>query len=57
MIVHVHSADVMAKLLLLKSEVEYATGGTIKLTFFGGMEAHLLASEIASAEVGVIVSP
>lgn len=57
MVVHVNSADVMAKLLSLKYEVEGKTGQTIKMAFFGGMEAHILAQEIGSAGVGVIVSP
>ena len=47
----------MAKLLALKVEVEEKTESTVKMAFFGGMEAHLLAGEIAAAGVGVIVSP
>ena len=57
MICHVNSADVMARLLSLKAEVEGQTNAKIRMAFFGGMEAHLLAKEIAAADVGVIVSP
>lgn len=52
-----HSADVMAKLLLLKAEIEEKSGKTMKMAFFGAAEAHLIAKEIASAHVGVIVAP
>ena len=57
MIVHTNSADVMAKILILKAEVEGKLDKTIKLAFFGGLEAHLLAKEISAAGVSVIVSP
>lgn len=57
LILHVHSADVIAKLLSLKAEVEAQTEATIKMAFFGALESHLLAKEIAAAGVSVIVSP
>jgi len=57
LVAHVNNADVIAKLLSLKSEVEEKTGTPLKLAFFGGLESHLLAAEIASAGVGVIVAP
>ncbi|KAG9004460.1 hypothetical protein FRB94_002331 [Tulasnella sp. JGI-2019a] len=56
-IVHVDSADVMAKLIALKAEVEERSGKVMKMAFFGALEAHLLAPEIASANIGVIVNP
>ena len=45
----------MATLIKLKSEVEAATGTLLKITFAGGAEAHLLAHEISSAGIGVIL--
>lgn len=47
----------MATLLSLKAEVEGESQNKIKMTFMGALEAHLLAEEIAEANVGVILSP
>ncbi|KAF5371160.1 hypothetical protein D9758_004120 [Tetrapyrgos nigripes] len=57
LVVTVHSADIMASLILLKKEVEAESGNTIKMTFAGASEAHLLAKEIGEVGVGVIISP
>lgn len=57
LVVHTNSADVMATILALKREIEEATSSTIRMTFVGGAEAHLLAREIAEAGVGVVVIP
>lgn len=54
---NVGSADIIATLISLKKEVEAKAGNTIKLTIAGGTEAHLLAPELAAANVGVIVTP
>ena len=54
----VDALDIMATLLQLKHETELENGGKImKWTFSGGSEAHLLAEELAAANVGVIVQP
>ncbi|KAK7032886.1 carbohydrate esterase family 9 protein [Favolaschia claudopus] len=57
LVITVDNADVMASLLQLKREVEAHHNKTMKMTFIGGAEAHLLASEIASMGVGVILAP
>ncbi|KAJ3769241.1 hypothetical protein FB446DRAFT_227416 [Lentinula raphanica] len=57
LVIGVHSADIMASLIQLKAEIEGTTENTIKMTFAGGSEAHLLAKEIAAANVGVIIAP
>ncbi|KAG6911111.1 hypothetical protein DXG01_003851 [Tephrocybe rancida] len=57
LVIEVQSADVMASLIRLKQEVEDDSGNTIKLTFSGANEAHLLAKEIGEAGVGVILAP
>ncbi|KAI0779702.1 hypothetical protein C8Q74DRAFT_1447183 [Fomes fomentarius] len=57
LVVNVGSADIIATLISLKKEVEAKASNTIKLTIAGGTEAHLLASELAAANVGVIVTP
>lgn len=53
----VQSADIMATLIELKKEVEEESGTSIKLTFSGANEAHILAKEIGEAGVGVILNP
>ncbi|KAI6103408.1 hypothetical protein F5141DRAFT_1293329 [Pisolithus sp. B1] len=56
LVVDVNSADIMATLLRLKAEYENRTSKTLRLTFAGASESHLLANEIASAGVSVIVT-
>ena len=56
MVVSVENADIMATLLSLKAEYEEFTGKKLKLTFSGASEAHLLAKEIADADVSVILT-
>ena len=51
------NADIIASLLKLKQEVEAVSGTPIKMTLVGAGEAHLLAAELAAANVGVIVTP
>ena len=41
-------------MVLLKKEVEEKTGTKIQMTITGALEAHLLAKELAEAEIGVI---
>ncbi|KAJ7273060.1 hypothetical protein C8J57DRAFT_1316535 [Mycena rebaudengoi] len=57
LVITVDSADIIATLLLLKKEVEVKNGKAMKMTIIGGAEAHLLASELAAANVGVILAP
>ncbi|KDQ21358.1 hypothetical protein BOTBODRAFT_25793 [Botryobasidium botryosum FD-172 SS1] len=57
LIVNVDKVDHMATLLVLKKQVEKKTGKTLRLSFAGGLEAHLLAKEIGEAGVGVILNP
>jgi len=57
LVVDVHNADVIASLLKLKKEVEQSTGSSLKMTITGATEAHILAREIAEANVGVILNP
>ncbi|KAG7441138.1 carbohydrate esterase family 9 protein [Guyanagaster necrorhizus] len=55
LVVTVYSADIMASLMQLKQEAEKRSGKAIRLTFLGASEAHLLATEIGNAGVGVIL--
>ncbi|KAI0311415.1 composite domain of metallo-dependent hydrolase [Amylostereum chailletii] len=57
LVVEAYSADIIATLIMLKKEVEDATGQTIKLTIVGATEAHILAAELSGAGVGVVFVP
>ncbi|KAG9090536.1 hypothetical protein FS749_000470 [Ceratobasidium sp. UAMH 11750] len=57
LVVSVEKADIMATLIQLKAEIEGASNITLHLVFAGATESHLLASEIAQAQVGVILAP
>ncbi|PIL36090.1 hypothetical protein GSI_01750 [Ganoderma sinense ZZ0214-1] len=57
LVVNVGSADIIATLVSLKREVEAKAGVALRLTIAGATEAHLIADELAKANVGVIVTP
>ncbi|KAJ7607296.1 hypothetical protein DFH06DRAFT_1380161 [Mycena polygramma] len=57
LVVTVHNADIMATLLVLKSEFDAVHGDSLRITFAGATEAHLLASHIGAARVSVILAP
>ncbi|KAF9006581.1 carbohydrate esterase family 9 protein [Cyathus striatus] len=57
LVIEVDSADIMATLLILKTEIENNIGSRMKMVFSGAAEAHLLAKEIGEADVGVILNP
>lgn len=47
----------MSTLIALKAEYDYTTRTSLKMTFIGAAEAHLIADEIAMAGVSVILVP
>jgi hypothetical protein len=53
----IDNADGIAIALKIKSEVEEATKSKIRLAILGGAESHLVATELAAADVGVILLP
>ncbi|KAJ6483842.1 hypothetical protein C8R47DRAFT_1217531 [Mycena vitilis] len=57
LVITVHNADIMATLLVLKSEFDAGHSDTLRMTFAGATEAHLLASHIGAAGVSVILAP
>jgi imidazolonepropionase-like amidohydrolase len=57
LVIQVHSADIMASLINLKKEIETKHGTLMQMTFAGASEAHILAKEIGTAKVGVILNP
>ncbi|RYO96277.1 hypothetical protein DL766_002878 [Monosporascus sp. MC13-8B] len=71
LVITVHSADTIAALLKMKRTVDSAiasargssddsgSGGSegISLTIIGGAESHLVADELAAANVGIVLAP
>jgi hypothetical protein len=57
LVVKAHAADIIASLILLKKDLETETGYKIKVTVHGGGEAHILAKELAEANIGVLLVP
>ena len=57
LVVEASSADVIASIIGLKMEAEKALSASLKVTLIGATEAHLLASELAAARIGVVVAP
>ena len=56
LVVNVESADIMASLVEFKRDFAEQDGDSIKLTFAGASEAHLLAKEIGEAGIGVLLT-
>ena len=54
LVVNTDSADIIATLILLKKEIERESESEVQLTITGGLEAHLLAKELAEAKIGVV---
>ncbi|KAG6835004.1 hypothetical protein H0H93_005679, partial [Arthromyces matolae] len=56
LVVDVDNADIMTTLLKLKANYESWSGNSLRLTFTGAAEAHLLADEISDAGVSVVIT-
>ncbi|KAK7015105.1 hypothetical protein VNI00_019236, partial [Paramarasmius palmivorus] len=54
LVVEAHSADIIASLIHLKRN---SANDNVKLVISGGTEAHLLATELGEADIGVLVKP
>ncbi|KAK8155039.1 hypothetical protein BKA80DRAFT_304450 [Phyllosticta citrichinensis] len=57
LVISVDSADTTASILRVKGAVEQAANRKIRLAIVGGAEAHLVAKELAAADVGVVLAP
>lgn len=65
LVITVHKADTMASLLRLKATIDEAQNSQshssaskqLRLILFGAAEAHLLAPELAAANVSVVLAP
>ncbi|KAF8274395.1 carbohydrate esterase family 9 protein [Lactarius quietus] len=56
LVIETHNVDVIATLIELKKEFEAITGHLLRMTVAGATEAYLLASELAEAGVGVVLT-
>ncbi|KAF1356323.1 amidohydrolase [Delphinella strobiligena] len=56
LVLKVHSADTIATIIKLTSEIENA-GATPNVIIIGAAESHLVANEIAEAGIAVVVAP
>ncbi|BGP18790.1 hypothetical protein JCM10213_003446 [Rhodosporidiobolus nylandii] len=56
LVIHTEKADIIATLIKLKAETEEKTGREGRWVIHGASEAHLLASELAHARIGVILT-
>ncbi len=52
-----NNADIIATVVNLKEEIEAEIGSKVKVTILGGAEAHIIAHELARANVGVVLTP
>ena len=57
LVLTIHNADIIAAALRVKKDVEAVTGTKIHLAIFGGAESHLVADDLAAANVGVVLAP
>lgn len=56
LVIETHSVDLIATLIEVKKEFEARTGHPLRMTVAGATEAYLLASELAEAGVGVVLT-
>lgn len=57
LVLSVHSADTIAAILRVKEEVEDAAKAKLRVVILGGAESHLVADDLAAADVGVVLAP
>ncbi|KAK8204792.1 amidohydrolase [Phyllosticta capitalensis] len=57
LVIAVDSADTIASILRMKATVEKAANSKIRIALVGGAESHLVANELAEADVGVVLAP
>jgi imidazolonepropionase-like amidohydrolase len=57
LVLGVHSADTLSALLHLKSTVEASSNKSLRLVVLGAAESHLVAEELAAANVSVVLAP
>ncbi|EMD00876.1 hypothetical protein BAUCODRAFT_29260 [Baudoinia panamericana UAMH 10762] len=56
LVISTHSADRIASLLRMKYELDAVMPHALRLVIYGGAESHILAKELAAANVGVVLT-
>jgi imidazolonepropionase-like amidohydrolase len=57
LVLSAHSADTIASIIRLKTQVESASSQKIRIVIIGGAEAHLVAEELAASKIAVVLAP
>jgi imidazolonepropionase-like amidohydrolase len=57
LVLSAHSADTIASIIRLKTQVESASSQKIRIVIIGGAEAHLVADELAASKIAVVLAP
>jgi hypothetical protein len=57
LVLSAHSADTIASIIRLKSQVEAVSSQKLRVVIIGGAEAHLVADELAAAKIAVVLAP
>lgn len=57
LVLSAHSADTIASIIGLKSHVESSSSQKLHIVIIGGAEAHLVADELAAANIAVVLAP
>ncbi|KAF2996213.1 hypothetical protein E8E13_002226 [Curvularia kusanoi] len=57
LVLSAHSADTIASIIRLKSQIESVASQTLRIVILGGAEAHLVADELAASRIAVVLAP
>jgi hypothetical protein len=57
LILSAHSADTISSIIRLKSHVESVSDQKLRIVVIGAAEAHLVADELAAANISVVLAP
>lgn len=57
LVLSAHSADTIASVIRLKSQMEVAGSRGLRIVIVGGAEAHLVAEELAASDIAVVLAP
>ncbi|KAL1602976.1 hypothetical protein SLS59_004632 [Nothophoma quercina] len=57
LVLSAHSADTIAAIIRLKSQVESVSARKLRVVIIGGAEAHLVADQLAASKIAVVLAP
>lgn len=57
LVLSAHSADTIASIIRLKSEIEFVGSHQMRVVVIGAAEAHLVADELAASNIAVVLAP